>query len=123
MKFNLADEGDNYIIRSYDTGELVVNEYRHTSSVIVTPQQIIGEWPPQLFEDLTPEHFHPLADLKPQLVILGTGATQQFPDPALYATLVEMNIGIEIMTTPAACRTYNVLVAEGRKVAAALLLI
>lgn len=122
MKFTLADEGDNYIIRSYDPGEVVINEYRHTGSVIVTPKRLIGDWPPQSFAELTPQHFLALIDLNPQLVILGTGATQLFPDPALYATLIEQGIGIEIMATPAACRTYNILVAEGRKVVAALLL-
>jgi len=122
MKFNLADEGDNYIIRSYDPGEVLINEYRHTKSVIVTPKQVISDWPPQTFEQLTPGHFLTLADLKPQLVILGTGDTQQFPDPALYAALIDQGVGVEVMATPAACRTYNILVAEGRKVAAALLL-
>ena len=122
MKFTLADEGDNYIIRSYDKGEVLINEYRHSNSVIVTPKQLIGNWPPQTFEQLTPEHFIAIADLKPQLVILGTGDTQQFPDPILYAMLLDQGIGVEVMATPAACRTYNILVAEGRKVAAALIL-
>ncbi len=122
MKFTLADEGDNYIIRSYDPGEVVVNEYRYTSSVIVSPKQVIGDWPPQSFEELTPGHITALAELKPQLVVLGTGPVQRFPDPALYAGLIEQGIGIEVMTTSAACRTYNILVGEGRKVAAALIL-
>jgi uncharacterized protein len=122
MKFTLADEGDNYLIRAYDTGELLIDEYRYRNSVVVTPKEIIGDWPPQQFEDLSPEHFKVLADLKPQIVILGTGASMQFPDPALYADLVNQGIGVDVMATPAACRTYNLLVMEGRKVAAALLL-
>jgi uncharacterized protein len=122
MKFTLTDNSDNYIIRSYDQGELLIDEYRYSKSVIATPKQIINDWPPQSFEDLLPKHFEALADLSPQLVILGTGDTQQFPEPALYASLVERGIGIEVMATPAACRTYNLLVMEGRKVAAALLL-
>ncbi len=123
MKLTLANEGDHYIIRAYDSGEVVINEYRHSRSVIVTPKQIIGNWPPQTMEELSPEHFSAMTDLRPQLVILGTGPTQQFPDPALYATLIEHGIGLDVMATPAACRTYNILVAEGRNVAAALLLI
>ncbi|MCP4126357.1 MAG: hypothetical protein GY753_04760, partial [Gammaproteobacteria bacterium] len=59
---------------------------------------------------------------EPQLVILGTGEEQQFPQPALYALLLNQGVGVEVMTTPAACRTYNILVSEGRRVAAALLL-
>jgi uncharacterized protein len=122
MKFTLTDNSDNYIIRSYDQDEVVVNEFRYSSSMIVTPKQIFDDWPPQSFADLTPEHFNALADLNPQLIILGTGATQQFPEPALYASLVNRGIGVEVMATSAACRTYNILVAEGRNVAAALLL-
>jgi uncharacterized protein len=122
MKFTLADEGDDYIIRSYDSGEVLINEYRYNSSVIVTPKQIINDWPPHSIEDLAPEHFSAIAELNPQLVLLGTGAIQQFIEPALYAPLLDQGIGLEAMATPAACRTYNVLVAEGRKVAAALLL-
>ncbi len=122
MKFTLADEGDNYIIRSYDNGEVTINEYRYTSSVIVTPKQIVGDWKPQSFEEITSEHFIALTELRPQLVILGTGATQRLPNPALYAELIKCGIGIEVMTTAAACRTYNILVGEGRSVAAALIL-
>lgn len=122
MKFTLTDNSDNYIIRSYDSGEVVIDDYRYNSSVIVTPKQIFDDWQPQSFADLTPEHFSTLSGLNPQLIILGTGATQQFPEPALYASLVNRGIGVEVMATSAACRTYNVLVAEGRNVAAALLL-
>lgn len=122
MKFSIADDSDSYIIRAYDQGMVVINEYRHTSSVIVMPKQIIPDWPPQRFDDLTADHFAILSELKPQLVILGTGDTQQFPDPALYAALLEHGLGVEVMTTPAACRTYNILASEGRLVAAALLL-
>ena len=123
MKFTLADNSGNYIIRSYDPGEVVIDDYRYNSSVIVTPKQIIDNWPPQSFTDLAPEHFNSLIDLNPQLIILGTGTTQQFPRPELYASLVNQGMGIEVMATSAACRTYNILVAEGRNVAAALLLI
>ncbi len=122
MKFSLADAGDSYLVRAYDRGEVIINEYRHTSSVIVMPKQIIGDWPPQSFAELTADHFIILSELKPQLVLLGTGDVQQFPDPAIYAVLLEQGLGVEVMTTPAACRTYNILASEGRQVAAALLL-
>lgn len=100
----------------------MINEHRHTNSVIVMPKRVIDDWPPQNFDDLTADHFDILDKIKPQLVIIGTGDKQQFPDPALYAALLEQGIGVEVMTTPAACRTYNILVSEGRLVAAALLL-
>jgi uncharacterized protein len=122
MKFTLTDDGDNNIIRSYNTGELLIKDSRYTKSVIVTPKRIINNWTPQHFADITSEHFNTLLDLEPQLVILGTGSTLQFPSLELYATLIEKGIGVEVMATPAACRTYNILVSEGRNVAAALLL-
>lgn len=122
MKFTLTDNSDNYIIRSYEPGEVLINEQRYSSSVIVTPNQIIDDWPPEKFSDLTTEHFATLVSLNPQIVILGTGNEIQFPDPVLYAELVNNGIGVEIMATPAACRTYNLLAAEGRNVATALLL-
>lgn len=122
MKFTLANNSDNYTIHSYAAGEVLINEQRYSSSVIVTPNQIIDDWPPQEFADLTAEHFATLTGLNPQIVILGTGPDLQFPDTALYANLVNQGVGVEVMATSAACRTYNLLVAEGRNVAAALLL-
>lgn len=122
MKFTLADNSNNYTIRSYEPGELLINEQRYSNSVIATSNQIIDDWPPQRFEDITSEHFTALANLTPQIVILGTGAEIKFPEPALYANLVNQGIGVEVMATSAACRTYNLLVTEGRNVAAALLL-
>lgn len=118
----MSDTGDSYIIRSYDHGEVVINGYRHTSSVIVMPNRIIDNWTPQTFEDLTEDHFHTINRLEPQLVILGTGAEQQFPQLSLYAILLNRGVGVEVMSTSAACRTYNILASEGRKVAAALLI-
>ncbi len=122
MKFSLADADDSYLVRAYDRGGVVINEYRHTRSVVVMPKRIIDDWPPQSFAELTADHFTILSELKPQLVLLGTGNVQHFPDPALYAVLLEQGLGVEVMTTPAACRTYNILASEGRRVAAALLL-
>ncbi len=123
MKFSLANDGGNYIIRAYDHGELVINERRHTRSVIVLPNQVVDDWAPQSVEDLMEDHFHTISELGPQVVILGTGKEQQFPPPALYAPLLDKGVGVEVMATPAACRTYNILVSEGRRVAAALLLV
>jgi uncharacterized protein len=122
MKFSLSEDSNSFTIRAYNTGEVVINEHRHTGSVIVMPNRIIDNWAPQTFADLADEHFIAISELEPQLVILGTGEQQQFPAPALYAVLLNQGIGVEVMTTPAACRTYNILVSEGRRVAAALLL-
>jgi len=122
MKFSLSEDSNSYMVRAYSSGEVVINEYRHTSSVIVMPSRVVTDWEPQIFEQLAEDHFTIIGELEPQLVILGTGEQQQFPKPALYAVLLNQGVGVEVMSTPAACRTYNILVAEGRRVAAALLL-
>ncbi len=122
MKFSLSDDSNSYIIRAYDHGELVINDHRHHNSVIVMPSKIIDDWAPQTFDDLREDHFLTIRDLEPQLVVLGTGDQQQFPSTSLYAVLLNQGVGVEVMSTPAACRTYNILVSEGRRVAAALLL-
>ncbi len=105
----------------YGTGYVMVNQVRYVSSVIVLPDRIIEDWPAQTFEQLTLEHFEYLFPLQPEIVLLGTGATLRFPHPALTKTLIAAKIGVEVMDTSAACRTYNILTAEGRHVAAALL--
>jgi uncharacterized protein len=90
-------------------------------SCVITPRQVMADWPPQGIEDLAAEHLAALAELDPEVVILGTGEILQFPAPRVGAVLVERQIGLEIMDTAAACRTYNILVAEGRMVVAALM--
>lgn len=109
-------------INAYQPGEwLVVNAQRHDQAMIVLPNAIQA-WPPTDFDALRPEHFDWLAAQKPECVLLGTGPRQRFPAPALLATLYNANIGVEIMATAAACRTYSLLASDGRGIAAALLL-
>ena len=79
-------------------------------------------WDCQHFEQLTAEHFGVLADMKPELVIFGSGTRLRFPPPAFLRSLMEQRIGLETMDTLAACRTYNILAGEGRHVVAALLI-
>ena len=122
MKFALADSTDGYLIRAYSEKELVIGERRFNRSLVLLPDRIIPDWRPDSFQQLTAEDFESLVELHPDLVLLGTGQYQAFPPPALYRSLVNSGIGLEIMTTPAACRTYNILVAEGRRVTAALIL-
>lgn len=92
-------------------------------SFIVTPQALMETWPaPRTARELTPEHLEPVLALAPELVILGTGAVQQFPSAAVLAACLTRGIGIEVMTNAAAARTFNLLASESRKVAAAILL-
>lgn len=123
MKITLAATSIKHAIQSHETGQIIINQEPYTKSLVVTPDQLIPDWKPQSLEALTEADFAELIALKPNIVILGTGGKQIFPSPALYGSLLEQGIGIEIMNTPAACRTYNLLMAEGRAVAAALFMI
>jgi len=98
----------------------MVNGERRASSVVVLPDRI-EEWPVAAFDRLTAEDFLFLRQLQVEIVLLGTGSRQRFPHPRLTAALAQAGIGLEVMDVQAACRTYNILVAEERKVAAALL--
>ena len=85
-------------------------------------EEVRTDWPATDFASLTEAHFDYFLALKPEVVLFGTGAKQQFARPELYRKLIKARIGIEFMDTPAACRTYNILTAEDRKVVAAVLL-
>lgn len=122
LELDTGEEG-NFRIRSYAAGAIIINEETLTRSVVVTPKQLIREWPPQSFDHLAPEHFDSILTLNPEIVLIGTGAHLRFPAPDVILPITTKNIGIEIMDTGAACRSYNVLMAEGRRVAAALLMI
>lgn len=123
MKIHLESGIGQMLIRAYAPGHITINEKVYTRSLIVTPQQVIADWPPLSFTDLLAAHFEAVAALRPEVVILGTGARLRFPAPSITRALVEAKIGLEVMDTGAACRTYNILMSDGRRVAAALLMI
>ncbi len=120
MRF-AQDSSDGNLIQAYRQGEIVVNERTINHSVIITAEEII-EWAPQHFADISPELLDRLADYQPEIVILGTGERQQFPAPHFSVGLQTQGIGVEVMNTDAACRTFNVLLSEDRRVIAALIL-
>lgn len=122
MKLHLTRAPGSQLITGCGDGWVEVNEQRHAHSLIVLPGLLVTDWNATAFDQLQPAHFERLAELKPELVLLGTGAAHRFVHPSLSRPLLEAGIGLECMTTPAACRTYNFLLAEGRHVAAALLL-
>ena len=122
MRFSLDADVNHYSIRQYGPGWITVNDLEIRRSVIITPDQLVLDWPPQTFSDLEEPHFAVIAALKPEIVLLGTGAHQRFPHPRLTQALLACGAGVEIMDMSAACRTYNVIMLEGRRVAAALLL-
>jgi uncharacterized protein len=123
MKFMLDDTAQGNIIQAYAAGRVTVSGITYDSSLIVTPAAIIETWRPGDFSMLRCDDFTQLAELEPEIVILGTGASHQFPPASLCQPLIERRIGMESMDTAAACRTYNILMAEGRDIAAALFMI
>lgn len=114
-------EGVNVITR-HDPLQVWVGNEAHASSVLVPWNGDVQVWPASTPAELTAAHFERILELKPQLVIFGSGPKLQFVKPALMRALIDHHIGVETMDTPAACRTFNVLAAEGRAVVAALLL-
>jgi len=113
-------EGQNAIGRHGPEG-IIVNGVEFTASAIVPWRGTVSPWNVDEFDALTADHFDRLAALSPELVIFGSGARLRFPKPALLQPLMKRRIGFETMDTAAACRTYNVLLSEGRAVVAALL--
>ena len=113
-------DGPNAISRHSAEG-VIVGGIEHRRSVIVPWTGSVMAWPVAAFMQLTEAHFAALAELAPEVVIFGSGARIRFVPAALLRPLIERRIGIETMDTAAACRTYNVLIAEGRKAVAALL--
>ena len=120
MKLHAAAPIAANLINAYGEGYVMVNGARHDSSVIVTATEVIA-WQAVAFDSLQESDFENLKDRGLEIVLLGTGPKQRFPHPRLTAALARAGIGVEVMDVQAACRTYNILVAEERKVAAALL--
>jgi uncharacterized protein len=122
MKLTLDADPRVNLFRSYANGEVRVGEHVIGNSCIVTADALDTGWPPRSLEDLTVAHLEAIFSFSPQLVLLGTGAVQRFPPPAIRGAFAQKRIGLEAMDVGAACRTFNLLVQDGRKVAAALLL-
>ena len=111
-----------YQIQAYEPDKATVNDQILQSSFIIAPETLITHWPVTSLATLELPHWEPLLTLAPHIILLGVGDTMAFPPQQLLAPLYEKGIGIEIMTNSAACRTYNVLVSEGRYVAAGIIL-
>ncbi len=122
MKLTLSNPTGQNVVSAYGPGYVMINQQRHEKNLVVMPDALVEPWAPGGFEALAEQDFAALADMKPEIVLLGTGSRQRFPAPRLLRPLVEAGIGCEVMDMPAACRTYTILMAEGRRVAAALLI-
>jgi uncharacterized protein len=120
MKLTLEARSQANLIRSYSPTEVRVGELRVHSSCIVTADTVITDWEPASLAELSPAHLERLFALQPEVVLLGTGRVQRFAAQPIRAAFAERRVGLEAMDLGAACRTFNVLLQEERRVAAAL---
>ena len=121
MKLHLDQNAQYHTIARYDARHVMIGPDRHEQNLIVMPQQLVPDWHHGSFESLDEAAFERLAGLGCEIIILGTGMRQRFPQPKLMKALFNARIGLEVMDLGSACRTYNILVAEHRNVAAALI--
>ncbi len=122
MKLHLTTAENNNLITGYSESYIEVNKRRHAFSLIVMPQELTLDWNVKSFSDLSEQHLSKIAEFNSEVVLLGVGEKHQFLHPKTYQALATKGIPIECMTTAAACRTYNILMSEGRNVLAALIL-
>jgi len=122
MKFTLQTDATLNLVRACTAAQIRVRDHVITSSAILTGEKLVLDWPPRSVATLTPDHLRTVLALEPELILLGTGERQCFPDPSVMDVALGAGVGLEVMDTRAACRTYNVLVQEGRRVAAAVLI-
>jgi uncharacterized protein len=121
MKFHLSTAEGN-VFTGHGTGFVRLGSVEYRDNILVTPERIVTGWAVAGFDALTEDDFAALAALEPEVALLGTGSTLRFPHPRLTRALTDAGIGLEVMDTAAVCRTFNILAAEGRKVAAGVLL-
>ncbi len=121
MKLTLASRSQNFI-RAYERGEVRIGEQVIRNNCLISPELIDLQWSAQSVDLLSKDDLLPIFALKPEIVILGTGMRQQFPAAIIRAAFLAREIGFEVMDLGAACRTFNVLLSEDRRVVAALLL-
>jgi uncharacterized protein len=122
MQLNLERPDYRYFLRGADGASALVNDRRLTRSFVVAPLALVEEWSVTDAGSMAPADLDTLLKLEPELVVLGTGATQKFPPAAVMAACLQRGIGFEAMTNAAAARTYSVLAGEGRRVVAGFVL-
>ena len=120
MKLHLATPQNRNVCTGYGAGYIAVNGTPYHGALLVMPEQPVTGWPVPTLDALTVAAMAALLELRPEMIILGTGLTQRFLPPSLFTAAAAARIGVEVMSTPAACRTYNILMAEERRVLAAM---
>lgn len=121
MEFNLEVPENQFFIRSISDEGIRVHHDLYDCPFIISAQRLIPEWDVKTIADITEEKLQVIFDLEPEVILIGTGSTQVFLPPATQVHFFRRQLGFEVMTTDAACRTFNVLATEGRHVVAALL--
>jgi uncharacterized protein len=122
LKFHLEQVAGKNAFTGYGEGYVEVNGARHEASLVVAADRVITDWPARSIDALAADHLAAIVQMSPEIVLIGTGSRFVFPDAARLAPLYNAGIGVEVMDTPAACRTYNILLSEGRNVVAAVIL-
>ncbi|HEY6095546.1 MAG TPA: Mth938-like domain-containing protein [Gallionellaceae bacterium] len=121
MKLSLSLNPGQQFFTAHGPDFVTVSGERYQRPIAVIPERVLTDWPATTFAGLEARHFEFFLALKPEVVLLGTGTEHRFAHPALYQALSAAGIGVECMNTAAACRTYNILMSEDRKVVAAIL--
>jgi uncharacterized protein len=122
MKFAQENLDEGYVVTAYDDQSISINHKPFSQSFIVSPQQLDADWPIGHIDQLTAVHIEQVLVFEPELVVIGTGNRLCFPAVEHYADLIRQGIGVEFMDNGAACRTYNILMSEGRNAVAAFIL-
>jgi len=122
MKFAEDHNSANYKISGYDHDSIGINGLPHFESLVLSPMELLNNWTPSKYSELNADHLDAIYAMKPEIIILGTGQKQLFPPAEILRRLAKEQIGYEIMDTQAACRTFNILMAEDRTVVAGLFL-
>jgi uncharacterized protein len=122
MELNLERPRDYLFVRRADAHAVVIGDTPFTRSIILTRDRVLDDWQVADIVRMTPEHVEPIIALKPDVVLLGTGARQQFPSQAVLAAFLQRGVGVEVMDNSAAARTWDILAGEGRNVVAGFIL-
>ncbi len=122
MKFAQDSQDEGYVITAYDEDNISINGKAFTDSLIITRTKLDEHWKLNHIDSLQSEHIEQILILNPELIIIGTGKKLTFPAVATYSEIIRKGIGVDFMDTQAACRTYNILMSEGRDVVAGLIL-
>lgn len=122
MKLTLDDNTAQFLVHEYTSDYIRVNDTRHQRSIVICYNAVLPDWNPESIEQLTDKHIEQILANDPEIILIGTGKQIVFPHPRILKQAYKNNIGVEIMDTAAACRTFNMLASDGRKVVAGLII-